>query len=123
MRRRRRRRRWAHPPAIHAASHFDMKKELHGFLVSISMHARGSPFCIGRPLLCRHYFEHNGEPAEDDGIMVTEIKFCSTFFVLVGKVALLTVKSYFFFCQGDKPGNHFAILLRKKEGGRNMLST
>ena len=46
-RRRRRRRRWAHAPAIHAASHFDMKKELHGFLVSISMHARGSPFCIG----------------------------------------------------------------------------
>ena len=30
-RRRRRRRRWAHAPAIYAASHFDMKKELHGF--------------------------------------------------------------------------------------------
>ena len=31
-RRRRRRRRWAHAPVIHAASHFDHKKELHGFL-------------------------------------------------------------------------------------------
>ena len=29
---RRRRRRWAHAPVIHAASHFDQKKELHGFL-------------------------------------------------------------------------------------------
>ena len=49
-RRRRRRRRWAHALAIHAARHFDMTKELHGFLVSISMHARGSPFCIGMGL-------------------------------------------------------------------------
>ena len=45
---RRRRRRWAHAPAIHAASHFDMKKELLGFL--FSMHARDSPFCIGMGL-------------------------------------------------------------------------
>ena len=30
-RRRRRRPRWAHAPVIHAASHFDHKKELHGF--------------------------------------------------------------------------------------------
>ena len=50
MRRRRHRRHWAHAPAIHAASHFDMKKELHGFPVSIFMHARGSPFCIGMGL-------------------------------------------------------------------------
>ena len=44
----RRRRRWAHAPAIHAASHFDMKKELLGFL--FSMHARDFPFCIGMGL-------------------------------------------------------------------------
>ena len=36
-RRRRRRRRYAHAPVIHAASHFTMRKELHGFL--FSMHA------------------------------------------------------------------------------------
>ena len=46
--RRRRRRRWAHTPVIHAASHFDMKKELHGFL--LSMNVRDSPFCIGMGL-------------------------------------------------------------------------
>ena len=60
---RRRRRRWAHAPAIHTVSHFDMKKDLHGFL--FSMHARDSLFCIGMglrssalraagaPLICR----------------------------------------------------------------------
>ena len=47
---RRRRRRWVHAPVIYAARHFDMKKELHGFPVSISMRASGSPFCIGMGL-------------------------------------------------------------------------
>ena len=49
---RRRPRHWAHAPAIHAASHFDMKKELHGFLseayhlVLFPIHARDSPLCL-----------------------------------------------------------------------------
>ena len=44
-----RRRRWAHVPVIHAASHFDHKKELHGFLF---LCIRVVPFCtiMGRRL-------------------------------------------------------------------------
>ena len=43
--------RWAHTPVIHAASHSDMKKELHGFL--FSTHARDSSFCIAMGLRLR----------------------------------------------------------------------
>ena len=44
----RRRRRWAHPPVIHAASHFDHKKRV--AWVPISMHTCGS------------FFYNNGAP-------------------------------------------------------------
>ena len=46
--------RWAHAPAIHAASHFDHGKRVAWGSISISIHARGSPACT---VMVLHYKE------------------------------------------------------------------